>query len=131
MTTILSKTQEHNYNEMFSCVMALYSALQDGRDSLKLKRAEIKQDGEVEAVALDFLIDVELKSSHSLPYPESQMFTRVAQAGNYDVLPREMKTFLGRIFTEYGLGPEGAYRKLFFNTKNDQVRSAMRGTNNA
>lgn len=125
--SIYSKTQERDYNNMFSCVMALYTALQDGRESLRLKRAEIKQNGEVEAVALDFLIDVELKGERSLPYPEGRMFVRVAQAGNYDILSSEMKTFLGNVFMEYGLGPEGAYRMLYFKTKNEQVREAMKG----
>jgi len=106
--------------------MALYSTLQDGRDALRVKQATIRQNGEVEALAIDFLIDVELKGSRSLPYPASLTFTRVIQAGNHDVLPSEMKTFLGRIFTEYGLGPEGTYRQLFFKTKNDQVRQAMK-----
>jgi hypothetical protein len=124
MTT--SETKKRDYNDMWSCVMALYAVLQDGRDALRVKQATIRQNGEVEALAIDFLIDVELKGSRSLSYPESQMFTRVIRAGNHDILPSEMKTFLGRIFTEYGLGPEGTYRQLFFKTKNEQVRQALK-----
>jgi hypothetical protein len=124
--SIFSKTQERDYNETFGCVMALYSALQEGRDLLRIKQATIRQDGEVEALALDFLIDVELKGSRALPFPEGQMFTRMVQAGNHDILPSDMKTFLGSVFTWYNLGPDGAYRKLYFKTKNYQVRQALK-----
>jgi hypothetical protein len=126
--TIESQTQKHDWDETFQCVMELYTTLQEGRDGLRVKPvAHPQADGEVETAALDFLMDVELKAKHSLPYLESQMFTRVSQAGNFMVLPSEMKTFLGRIFTEYGLGLDGAYRKLYFKTKNAQIRQALRG----
>jgi len=130
MTTILSKTQERDYMETFDNVIALYSTLQDGRDSLRLKRAEVKADGEIEAIALDFLIDVELKSQRTLPGIEYQIFKRMLQAGNGSLVSTDAKLALGRVYTEFGLGVEGAYRKLFFKEKIKQDFQAMRGTNN-
>ena len=47
-----------------------------------------------------------------------------------DLLSEVLREALGRTFLEYGLGPEGTYSKLYFKTKNDQVRSYMKGVTN-
>jgi len=129
--TIYSKKLEREYLDIFNTVFALYSTLNDGRDSLHAKHAQIQADGEVAAEALDFLLDVEMKITAAFPYMESQIATRMIKAGNHGLLRDDQKLHLGKVFFEFGLGPEGAYRKLFFKIVNDQARQARKGVTNA
>jgi hypothetical protein len=124
--SIYSKTQERLYTETFENVMALYTALIDDEYMLRVKRAEIRQDGEVAAEPLDFLIDVQLKIRRALPAFESMVYVRMADAGNYGLASPDQKLALGQVFLEFGLGVDGAYRKLYHRTKNNQVRQALK-----
>ena len=127
---IASVTQEREWLDVFEAAAALYSTLKDNQGSFKIRRAEIKQDGEIIPDPIDFCIDFELKASRALPWMEYQTSLRIIAANNAEILSPEIKLVLGRMFTECNMGVDGAYRKLYHVTKNDQVRSAMRGTNN-
>ena len=128
MITIDEK-QKRDWLEEYQCVMALYQVFNEGRESLRTKRAENRCD-EVRAIPLDFLIDVELKAKRALPGPIYYMFLRLAAISNLEVLPEFAKLLLGRTFVEYGLGVDGSYRTLYFKAKNEQIRSYMKGMTN-
>lgn len=120
----LSEQQKHRWLEEYACVQALYQVLNEGRDSLRVKRAEYHGD-ETLAAPLDFLLDVEIKAKCTLSEVYYFMFLR-----NPELIPEHLKKELGRVYVEYGLGPEGAYRTLFFRARNDQIRSYMKGVYN-
>lgn len=125
----ITETQKQSWIEEFNCVSALYQVFNEGRESLRTKRAEY-HGTEVPALPIDFVMDVELKSSRALPGSLHFMFLRLAAGGNLEVLPDAAKLLLGRTFKEYGLGVEGSYKSLYFKTKNEQVRSFMKGIAN-
>lgn len=111
--------------ESYSTVSALYQVFSEGRNSLRTKRAEYRCD-EVQSLPIDFLMDCDLKARRALPEPLYQMFLRLAAIGNLNVLPEAAKLLLGKIWLEYGLGVDGAYRTLYYRTKNEQIRSMMK-----
>ena len=134
----LQKQQKRDWMENFSNVTALYAVFNEGRGSLRAKhivphfspnndRLDISL--EVEALPIDFLMDVELKAKRALPLPIYEMFLRLAFGGNLEVLPEAAKLILGKAWLEYNLGVEGAYRNLYFKTKNEQIRSYLKGLN--
>lgn len=125
----IDKTRKQSWIEVFNNVVALYQVFLENRASLRTKRAAYRCD-EVEALPIDFMADVEVKSKRALPEPLHFMFLRLAAIGSLDVLPEAAKIILGKTWDEYGLGVDGAYKTLYFKTKNDQVRSFMKGTNN-
>jgi hypothetical protein len=112
--------------ESYSSVMALYNLLRGNPSAIKVKRAVARGD-EVIAEAIDFLIDVELKAGRVLNGPDYMQWLRLADSENYNLVPEENQIALGRIWIEYGMGVEGAYRMLYFKEKNAQYRSAMKG----
>jgi hypothetical protein len=57
------------------------------------------------------------------------IFLRAVYNENLEILSEEIREALGRTFLEYGLGPDGAYAKLYYKIKNEQVRSYMRENN--
>jgi hypothetical protein len=129
MTTISEVTQKRNYLEEFNCVVALYSVLKANSTSLRVKQAVYRQD-EVAAEPLDFIIDVEIKVKRTIGQMFYDMFLRAVFNENLEILSEELRTELGRTFFGYGLGLDGAYAKLYYKTKNDQVRSYMREQQN-
>jgi hypothetical protein len=112
--------------ESFSSVMALYQALRGNPSALRVRRVATK-GGEVVAEAIDFLIDIELKAGRVLSYSDYFQWLRLADTENYNLVPEENQIALGRIWIEYGMGVEGAYRMLYFKEKNAQYRSYMKG----
>jgi hypothetical protein len=127
MLTINEK-QKRDWLDEYSCVVTLYQVFNEGRESLRTKRATYRCD-EVEGIPLDFIIDVELKSSRALPAPLYEMFLRLSAVGQPELLPDAAKLLLGKVWEEYSLGVEGSYRTLYFRTKNEQVRNFLKGRN--
>jgi hypothetical protein len=119
--SIFSKSLERGYTEIFENVMALYTALKEDEYLLRIRRNQTPQGD-----PLDFLYDVQLKTRRALPSFDSQVFLRMADAGNYGLASPETKIALGRIYAEFGLGIDGAYKKLYYRTKNEQVRQALK-----
>ena len=115
--------------ESFNSVVALYSILKANSKSLRVKQVLYRAD-EAEALPVDFLIDVELKARRAVGQRFYDMFQRAVYNENTEVLPERVRETLGRTFLEYGLGPDGAYARLYYKVKNDQVRSYMKGVTN-
>lgn len=108
--------EDNVYNE----VMALYAAIKDTPGAIRVKRAEMRQ-GEVQAEPLDFLIDVELKAKRALDvrgagWPLWQAVLDDPQS--YASLWLHAREEIGKVFQQYGLGVDGAYRMLYFRVKN-------------
>ena len=129
MTTINEVTQKRNYLEEFNSVVALYSILKANSTSLRVKQAVYRQD-EVEALPVDFVIDVEVKVKRLVGQRFYDIFLRAVYNENTEILSETLREALGRTFAEYGLGPSGAYARLYYKIKNDQVRSYMKGVTN-
>lgn len=128
MTTFDEQQKKRNL-ESFDTVVALYSLLKANSTSLRVKQAVYRQD-EVEAQPLDFIIDVEVKVKRAVGQQFYEIFLRAIYNENTEILSRYLRETLGRTFLEYGLTPDGAYRRLYYNTKNDQVRSYLKGMGN-
>ena len=114
--------------ESFNTTVALYSVIKANSMSLRTKQAVYRAD-EVQAEPLDFLIDVEVKVKRLVGQRFYEIFLRAVYNENLDILSDTLREALGRTFLEYGLGPDGAYRRLFYKVKNDQIRSYMKGHN--
>ena len=110
--------------ESFSSVMALYQVLRGNPSALRVRRAVAKGGG-IEALGIDYLLDVELKAGRVLSYPDYFQWLRLADTENYTLVPEENKVALGRTWKEYGLTEEGAYRMLYFREKNNQMRGYL------
>lgn len=111
--------------ETFTTVTALYMALRGTPGVLRVKRSEYRQDG-IEALPLDFVLDIETKTKRTVGQFYYDMFLRAAFNQDVELLPDNMKLTLGRTWKEYGLDVDGAYAKLYFVTKNEQVRNALK-----
>lgn len=129
MMTTSEVTQKQSRMEAFDNVVALYYVLKSNSMSLRVKQAIFRQD-EVEAQPTDFIIDVELKASRLVGQRFYDMFLRTVYNESTDVLSKTLREALGQTFIEYGLTPEGAYRRLYYRVKNEQMRSYMKGTDN-
>src|ERR1700758_4123066 len=123
--TRLEAAQKERNMEMFRNIVALYYVLKAGSMSLRVKQAVYRAD-EVQAQPIDFLIDVELKSLRMLGGPIYQIFLRAVYNENLELLPECTREALGKMWMENGLGPEGSYKKLYFQVKNEQMRSFIR-----
>lgn len=128
MTTFEMQQKERNI-ESFNATVALYYVLKSNSASMRVKQAVYRAD-EVECLPVDFIIDVELKTQRILGQPFYDMFQRAVYNENTEILPERMRETLGRIYQEYGLTPEGSYRRLYYNVKNDQVRSYLKEQKN-
>ena len=110
--------------ESFSNVMSLYQTLRGNPSALRVRRA-VAKGGEIEALGIDYLLDVELKAGRVLSYPDYFQWLRLADTENYTLVPEENKVAMGRTWKEYGLTEEGAYRMLYFREKNNQMRGYL------
>ena len=124
MLTFEQQQKERNL-EAFASTIALYSVLKSNSMSLRVKQVVYRAD-EAEALPVDFLIDVELKAKRTVGQRFYEMFQRAVYNENLDLLSEVLREALGRTFLEYGLGPDGAYARLYYKVKNDQVRSYMK-----
>jgi hypothetical protein len=88
-------------------------------------RRAVAKGGEIEALGIDYLLDVELKAGRVLSYPDYFQWLRLADTENYTLVPEENKVAMGRTWKEYGLTEEGAYRMLYFREKNNQMRGYL------
>ena len=127
MLTFEQQQKERNL-EAFASTVALYSTLKASSMSLRPKQVVYRAD-EAEALPVDFIIDIELKTRRTVGEKRYDMFLRAVYNENLDLLSETLREALGRTFLEYGLGPNGAYRRLYYKTKNDQVRSYMKEQN--
>ena len=109
-------TQRERELAAFGHVVELYSVLKANSAALRVKQAVYRAD-EVEANPIDFLIDVELKAERLLGSPYYEMFLRTVYNENTEILPEYLRESMGRTFQEYGLGPNGAYAKLYSRVK--------------
>ena len=128
MLTFEQQQKERNL-EAFASTVALYSVLKANSMSLRVKQVVYRAD-EAEALPVDFLIDVELKTKRAVGQRFYDIFLSAVYNENLDLLSEALREALGRTFLEYGLGPDGAYARLYYKVKNDQVRSYMKGVTN-
>jgi len=127
--TISEVAKKHSYIEEFNCVVALYSVLKANNMSLRVKQVMYRAD-EVAAEPIDFISDVEVKVKRAVGQRFYDIFLRAVYNENTEILSETLREALGRTFAEYGLGPSGAYARLYYKIKNDQVRSYMKGVTN-
>lgn len=123
------QSQKRSWIEEFNNVMALYDTFNQQRGTLRGKRAEYN-GYEVEALPIDFVADVEIKAKRALPAPVHFMFLRLASEGALELLPEAAKIILGRTFKEYSMGVDGSYSRLYYTTKNEQVRAFLKERDN-
>ena len=114
--------------EAFNSVVALYSILKSNSSSLRVKQAVYRAD-EVTAEPVDYILDVEIKVKRAVGQRFYDMFLRTVYNENLDLLSETLRETLGSTFLEYGLGPDGTYRRLFYSIKNAQMRSYLKGAN--
>lgn len=114
--------------EAFNSVVALYSILKSNSSSLRVKQAVYRAD-EVTAEPVDYILDVEIKVKRAVGQRFYDMFLRAVYNENLDLLSETLRETLGSTFLEYGLGPDGTYRRLFYSIKNAQMRSYLKGAN--
>jgi len=117
-------------DETFHEVMALYSAIMDNPGSIKIVRAEMRQ-GEVKSTCLDFKIDVELKAKRAIvydPFAQSEWAEVMAEPNKYESVSEFTRKALGKAFNEYGLGVDGAYKMLYWRTKNNKYYKSKEET---
>lgn len=127
---IISIAQKQSWLEVFDSVMALYATFKDNPNVLRVRQAEYRQD-EVAPEPLDFVIDVEIKAKRELNSSSAyRAFLSMANSEQYRELPVTMKVVLGRVWNDYSLGVDGAYRRLYYITKQDNMRGALKGATN-
>ena len=126
--TIIDKQQKTRNMDAFNSTVALYSTLKANSRSLRVKQVLYRAD-EAECLPVDFLIDVEVKTKRAVGQSFYDLFLRAIYNDDTEILPEYMREDLGRTFIEYGLTPEGSYRRLYYQVKNDQVRSYLKGVN--
>jgi hypothetical protein len=124
----ISEVQKQSYLETYGAVTEMYATLRGTPGALRVKRAVFVE--ECEALPIDFVIDVELKVKRTVGEKYYDMYQRLAATQESSLLPELMKLTLGRVFEEYGLGVDGAYQRLYYAVKNDQMRSYMKGMTN-
>jgi hypothetical protein len=122
---LITEQFKRSWIEEFNNVTALYDTFIQQRSTLRGKRAEYN-GYEVEALPIDFVADVEIKAKRALPEDLNLMFLRLAEGGNLELLPQAAKLILGKAFKEYGLGVDGSYSRLYYTTKNEQVRNFLK-----
>jgi hypothetical protein len=127
MTTHELQQRERNI-ENFNSVVALYSVLKSNSASLRVKQVAYRAD-EAECLPVDYILDVEIKAKRAVGQRFYDMFLRAVYNENLEILSETLREALGRTFVEYGLGPDGAYARLYYRIKNDQIRSYMREQN--
>jgi hypothetical protein len=127
MATFDEQQKERNM-EAFNSVVALYSILKSNSSSLRVKQAVYRAD-EVTAEPVDYILDVEIKVKRAVGQRFYDMFLRAVYNENLDLLSETLRETLGSTFLEYGLGPDGTYRRLFYSIKNAQMRSYLKGAN--
>ena len=160
MTTINEVTQKRDYLEEFDCVAALYSILKSNSKAMRVNKVETTlvdrswknrycaggvalpwwykqyeeafedEDVEIKLERLDFIIDVEIKVKRTVGQQFYDIFIRAVFNENLEILSETLREVLGKTFREHGLGPDGAYARLYYDIKNEQVRSYMKGRNN-
>lgn len=123
----ISITQKQRWLEVFDAAMALYCTFKDNPNVLRVKMAEYRQE-EVAAEPLDFCIDIDIKAKRALndSYLYS-MFMNMANSEQYHKLPEPMKVILGRAWLDNSLSVEGHYARLYYKTKNEQIRRVLQG----
>lgn len=119
---------KQSWMEAFNNVTALYSILKTNSTSLRVKQAVYRAD-EVEPQPIDFVLDVEIKAKRLVGEAIYNVFLRAVFNEELEILPEYTREALGREWIGYNLGPEGAYRKLYFVVKNAQTRSFMKEQN--
>jgi len=127
MTTHELQQRERNI-ENFNSVVALYSVLKSNSASLRVKQVAYRAD-EAECLPVDYILDVEIKAKRAVGQRFYDMFLRAVYNENLEILSETLREALGRTFVEYGLGPDGAYARLYYKIKNDQIRSYMKEQN--
>ena|ERR1700691_2478630 len=119
---------KQSWLETFNNVTALYMLFIANPRSLRTKQATYRQD-EVEALPIDFKCDVEVKARRVVGHYYYEMFTRLALIQEVKLLPEDIRLTLGQVWKEYGLGTDGAYARLYYNTNNEQIRRTMKENN--
>lgn len=112
------------WEECYGNVMALYVALSSSREQYTIRRAAIGKDG-VPADPIDFIADVEIKAKRTLSPVMYEMFLRLAEEGQADLLPKADKQALGLKFLKSNMHEAGDYRTLYFRVKNNQREEAV------
>ena len=89
MLTFEQQQKERNL-EAFASTVALYSVLKANSMSLRVKQVVYRAD-EAEALPVDFLIDVELKTKRAVGQRFYDMFLRAVYNENLDLLSETLR----------------------------------------
>jgi hypothetical protein len=127
--TINEAAQKERNMDNFNAVVALYSILKFNATALRVKQVVYRAD-EVDAQPIDFVVDVEIKAKRLLGEPIYMVFLRAVFNEDLDILPENTREALGCYWHSYGLSVDGAYRRLYYSVKNEQVRSFLKEKNN-
>lgn len=124
----LDNERKSRGDRVYHEVMALYLALKDNPNGIRVKRAEMRQ-GEVKAEPIDFLADVEIKATRyinslgNIQESARKMWQSVLRyPDTYPHLYIVIREGLGKMFDIGRLGVDGDYKMLFFRAKNNQER---------
>lgn len=90
------------YETTYDDVMSLYTYLKSS-NLVRVVRAEFRQ-GECQALPIDFCADVDLKTSKALHGTERSLGGPTVE-------------LVGKVFLEYGLDKNGAYKRLYETTE--------------
>jgi hypothetical protein len=83
-------------------------------------------NNEVQALPLDFVCDVELRSKQALSPRQYALFCCYALNSSPELLPLDAQLALGTAWYAYGLDLDGSYRSLYFRIKNQMERDNLK-----
>lgn len=113
--------------DTFKNVIALYTALVENRQNMRVRQAQLNMNGEVTAEPLDFLLDVESKAQRVLSPRQFTLFYIYSLNSRPELIPADVQLALGTVWYESKLDIDGPYRTLYFRVKNKLEREKQYG----
>lgn len=113
--------------DTFKNVIALYCALIENRQNMRVRQAVLNMNGEVTAEPLDFLLDVEKKAQRVLTPRQYTLFYVYSLHSTPELIPTDVQLALGTVWYENELDIDGPYRTLYFRVKNKLEREKQYG----
>jgi hypothetical protein len=109
-------TPEETFEAVISLYVTIIATLSSG--TMKVLRYD-KRTYSMDIDSLSFKCDVELKARRALDQESYNMFCALLNSDSpLSLYPIDMKKRLGKVWSEYSMGVDGHYRKLFFLYKN-------------
>src|SRR5271166_5967119 len=116
----------NRFEDTFNNVLALYIALIENRNNMRVKQVEKNANGEVPADPLDFMCDVEKRARTALAPKDYTLFLAFSANNAVHLIPDNVKLGLGKTWYENSLDISGSYRSLYFRVKNQMERDNLR-----